>query len=225
MSDETNSAPSNLPIWVNSLLNYEDDVRTLLDRALEYRFDGEKTKKLLREYSENSRAKDSMAAVYFSVLDLDSFFEDVEDEFDEETVNRLKSIGDDYSQLELELRAIYQEKYLGKYNPLTITDAEISHISSDGHPYIELSIYSGDTLVLKSKDDVAKILGMLASITHDLDNSLSKTPSKWELTDHDKDSILFEIAHIQKHLEEISETVGVNIDGVDFDELVGENHD
>jgi hypothetical protein len=207
MSEEDSESNLSIIQWTEELLENEKKIRNFLDSVSEKQSAGSEAREMLRKFGQDSKHSNTFAPIYYSVIDSEQFFEDVVEEFDDESIQVLKEIGVDYSHMESELEAMYSEIFFDHWNPITGFDSEIDRLDNDGTPLITIRAYSGDTMAFKLRNNPPSIMNISASLIHNLDNRLNPEASDWELPKQQKKYILEEIEHINQHLDEMYETL------------------
>jgi hypothetical protein len=119
----------------------------------------------------------------------DQFFADVAEQFDDDTADRLRELGETYEGLADEFRIVRDEVDMGRENPITRVGFSGSYREREQVPLIRYQLYSGEVELLASRespDEVLQVASFLVGATSDtLENAVEHedTVNTEELSD------------------------------------------
>jgi hypothetical protein len=119
----------------------------------------------------------------------DQFFEDVAEQFDEETADRLGRLGESHDQLADAFRIVREEVDMGRENPVTGVNFSGAYREREQVPLIRYQLYSGGVELLESRespDELLQVASFLVGATSEtLENAVEHgdTVNTEELSD------------------------------------------
>ncbi len=202
----------NVDNWVENYIENRDSVLSTLDKIDELRIrDPEGAREVARSFAESGKYEDSFLCVYFAILGLDRFFEDVKIAFDdrsEELIEEFSQISEDYATIENEMRVVYKEVYNGVNNPVTDQDSEVELLQGDDEiPLIQFTSYSGNKPILETTDRLERHLYHVASMLNYVTNSASGRFEVYESREDYLEELVKQTNHVERHLNELKEEI------------------
>lgn len=211
--------------WVDEFLENERSIKRFLKDISSSRIDNaSKIRERIRSFAGDSRYPKAFLAVYFAISKDENYLDDVEDSFSTAAADKLREIAEEYSELQGEFWAVYEEEYLTKHNPVSDQSANVVALTGqDNIPIVGYNAYSGDTLVFKSNDTISEHFTHAAAMVHY--NSRILADNKERMPIEELQEIKEARVHIEKHLLEIDEMLDsveeleeVNMEDIHSDE-------
>lgn len=119
----------------------------------------------------------------------DQFFADVAEQFDEETADRLRRLGESHDRLARTFRIVRDEVDMGRENPVTGVNYSGAYREREQVPLIRYQLYSGSVELLESRespDELLQVASFLVGATAEtLENAVEHedTVNTEELSD------------------------------------------
>jgi hypothetical protein len=147
----------------------------------------------------------------------DQFFADVAEQFDDDTADRLRELGETYEGLADEFRIVRDEVDMGRENPITRVGFSGSYREREQVPLIRYQLYSGEVELLASRespDEVLQVASFLVGATSDtLENAVEHedTVNTEELSDllDRRDDLERRLGELEDILDELPAGGGV----------------
>jgi hypothetical protein len=92
----------------------------------------------------------------------DQFFADVAEQFDDDTADRLRRLGESHEQLARPLRIVRDEVDMGRENPVTGVNFSGAYREREQVPLIRYQLYSGGVELLESRESPDELLQVAA---------------------------------------------------------------
>lgn len=215
--------------WVEPIVEEEESIRLFLSELEQSYIEGSKDgRRKLRNFAEQSYYHEAFRGIYFAVSNDDEFFEDVEESKGESVANRIRDLGEDFSNLENEFSNVYYEQYFGHKNPVDGYQTAIKQINPHTGPIITVKQFSAQTQLLEKAGPPSSLLNnvatSLAAVVSEL-NGFSEVP---KVTESEFENVEHEYEHIESHMEELSEvieTIEGQLESNEFDQPQMDSHD
>lgn len=157
--DDTADARTDPPgTFVESFLERERAARDVLDELEADLLVGEaeSVRERLREMARTDH--DTFRTLCLCCTGNERFFDDVAEQFDEGTAERLRRLGETHSPLSREFRLVRDEVDRGRENPVTRVSFSGTYREPERVPLVRYQLYSGGVELLDSRDSPDELL-------------------------------------------------------------------
>lgn len=200
---------------VRKTLSIESQIRVFLDKCLELKIGQEYNalREKIRNFSEETGDYTQVfAIIVLCIRGPEGFFSDTETELGEEKADRLRKFGEDYSELEADIQAVYNERLHNKHNPVDSYAWDFK-IKSET-PVIKLREKSGSLRVLEVHDNIEEVLKLGQTKTETVSSAMEELAEEDITLDEEiYDSLNETINKIDEDIDHIKRNIGENSQG------------
>jgi hypothetical protein len=124
--------------------------------------DAREARERIRDLAEHSYG--AFITVCLSLNGVEAFFEDVADQLDEATADRLRRLRAEYDQLATAFRIVRDEVDRGRQNPVTNLGFSGAYRESEAVPLVRYQLHSGAVELLEGRESPAEVLQVAAML-------------------------------------------------------------
>ena len=217
-SDESTVEPPRA--WVEDFLNSEAEIRGVLEDVREAHVLGESetVREKLRAFAQTENG--IFRVVALSVLDVETFYTDLEDQYEDETppTETLQAIGSDFNRLADDFEIVLSERMNEFRNPRPGLRRGFRYSEETQLPRLDYDVYSGDVKLCQFIHPPSQALVLVQSILHSTRKLIEQVEANGDpIAKTERERIANMHTHISEELTEmetyIEATAGEETDG------------
>jgi len=196
--------------WVEQFYDSESEVRGVLDDVREAHLPGEygEVREQLRAFAQAEQGL--FRAIALAVLDIDSFFTDLETQYEDTTppIAELKALGSEYSRLADPLELVLSERLNQFQNPRPGLRRGFRYSDETELPRLDYDLYSGDVELCQFIHPPSQALVLAESIVNSTHQLLERVDANEDpIAQAERDRIATMHDHLTEEFSEMADYI------------------